>query len=55
MLQKKIMSCQIEQIADCGDISSIARSLFISDKEGKDGVVFSMRIIYCNLLHTRIA
>lgn len=27
------MSCQVEQIADCGDISSLARALFISDKE----------------------
>ncbi|CAB3223598.1 unnamed protein product [Arctia plantaginis] len=27
------MSCQVETIADCGDISSIGRSLFISDNE----------------------
>ncbi|XP_075974743.1 rab3 GTPase activating protein [Anticarsia gemmatalis] len=27
------MSCQVEQIADCGDISSLGRALFISDKE----------------------
>lgn len=28
------MSCQVEQIADCGDISSLGRALFISEKEG---------------------
>ncbi|KAJ8721530.1 hypothetical protein PYW07_002305 [Mythimna separata] len=27
------MSCQVEQIADCGDISSLGRALFISEKE----------------------
>ncbi|XP_037298122.1 rab3 GTPase-activating protein non-catalytic subunit isoform X3 [Manduca sexta] len=30
------MSCQVEQIADCGDISSLGRSLFIPDKEDKN-------------------
>lgn len=28
------MSCQVEQIADCGDLSSLGRALFISEKEG---------------------
>lgn len=28
------MSCQIEQIADCGDLSSLARALFLSSNEG---------------------
>lgn len=27
------MSCQIEQIADCGDLSSLARALFLSSNE----------------------
>ncbi|KAJ0175608.1 hypothetical protein K1T71_008767 [Dendrolimus kikuchii] len=27
------MSCQVEQIADCGDISSLGRSLFIPERE----------------------
>lgn len=27
------MSCQVEQIADCGDISSVGRALFILEKE----------------------
>lgn len=27
------MSCEVEQIADCGDISSIARALFVPEKE----------------------
>lgn len=29
------MSCQVEQIADCGDISTLGRALFIKEKEGK--------------------
>lgn len=28
------MACQVEQIADCGDVATLARALFISDKEG---------------------
>ncbi|XP_037975017.2 rab3 GTPase-activating protein regulatory subunit [Plutella xylostella] len=27
------MACQVEQIADCGDVATLARALFISDKE----------------------
>ncbi|KAM3964297.1 LOW QUALITY PROTEIN: rab3 GTPase activating protein [Aphomia sociella] len=30
------MSCEVEQIADCGDISSIARALFIPEKEDEN-------------------
>lgn len=28
------MSCQVEQIADCGDILSLGRALFVPEKEG---------------------
>lgn len=30
------MSCQVEQIADCGDLSSLGRALFISEKEDEN-------------------
>lgn len=29
------MSCQVEQIADCGDISSLARALFVFERDGE--------------------
>lgn len=29
------MSCQVSVFADCGDISSLGRALFIPEKEGK--------------------
>ncbi|KAL4715515.1 hypothetical protein ACJJTC_009141 [Scirpophaga incertulas] len=30
------MSCEVEQIGDCGDISTLGRALFITDKEVSD-------------------
>lgn len=39
--------CTVEQIADCGDILSLARSLFIPEKEGIiSQIVFSNIFVY---------
>lgn len=42
------MSCEVEQIADCGDISNISRALFITEREGKCFSLFSS-FLSCNL------
>lgn len=45
------MSCQVSVFADCGDISSLGRALFIPEKEGNMSSTTVLDIIICNEYH----
>ena len=42
--------CNVEQIADCGDILTLGRALFVPEREGKSTYNFSKNNIFCDIL-----